>query len=54
MGLTATAADGTGSLGTIRGISRVDAKSIGAGNYTFTSLGGGTVCDAGTGATTLP
>ena len=54
VGLTATAVDGTGSLGTIRGISRVDAKSIGAGNYTFTSLGGGTVCDAGTGATTLP
>lgn len=54
VGLTASAVDGTGSLGTISGISSVDAKSIGAGNYTFTSLGGGTVCDAGTGAITLP
>ncbi len=54
VGLMATAADGKGSLGTVSGTSSVDAKLIGGGNYTFTSLGGGTVCDAGAVAITLP
>jgi hypothetical protein len=54
VGLTVTAADGSGALGTINGTSGLDGKSINAGNYTFTALGGGNVCDAGTVAVALP
>jgi hypothetical protein len=54
VGLTVSAADGSGALGNINGTSGLDGKSINAGNYTFTSLGGGSVCDTGTAAVTLP
>jgi len=54
VGLTLAAADGTGTLGTINGTSSLDGKSINTGNYSFTSLGGGSVCDAGSATVTLP
>jgi len=54
VGLSVLAADGSGSLGNINGISGLDGKSIGSGNYSFTALGGGSICDAGTVTITLP
>lgn len=52
--LTLSAADGAGALGNISGTGGLDGKSVRAGNYSFTSLGGGSVCDAGTVVITLP
>ena len=54
VGLTVAAADGSGGLGNISGLSALDGKSINSGTYAFTSSGGGTVCDAGTVVITLP
>ena len=54
VGLSMAAGDGSGSLGTIGGTTSLDGKTIAVGNYTFTTVGGGTACDAGAGTITLP
>jgi hypothetical protein len=43
-----------GSLGAINGTSALDGKSIGSAVYTLTAPGGGSVCDTGSVAITLP